>query len=69
MLQRKDLERRLKEQRYSLVDSRLWLGANGKWRAKKSALGDDKERLVRIESFWFVKKLAFSAHAKPTNKK
>ena len=27
-LQRKDLERRLKEQRRSLVDSRLWLGAN-----------------------------------------
>ena len=28
VLQRKDLERRLKEQRRSLVDSRLWLGAN-----------------------------------------
>ena len=27
-LQRKDLERRLKEQLYSFVDSRLWLGAN-----------------------------------------
>ena len=34
-LLRKDLERRLKEQRRSLVDSRLWLGANGKWRAEK----------------------------------
>ena len=28
VLQREDLERRLKEQRRSLVDSRLWLGAN-----------------------------------------
>ena len=27
-LQRKDLERRLKEQLYSFVDSRLWLGGN-----------------------------------------
>ena len=27
-LQRKELERRLKEQRHSLVDSRLWLGEN-----------------------------------------
>ena len=38
-LQRKDLERRLKEQRRSLVDSRLWLGANGRWRAEKGCLG------------------------------
>ena len=29
-LQREELGRRLKEQRCSLVDSRLWLGANGK---------------------------------------
>ena len=34
-LQRKELERRLKEKPCSLVDSRLWLGANGKWRAEK----------------------------------
>ena len=38
-LQRKDLERRLKEKPCSLVDSRLWLGGNGRWRAKKSCLG------------------------------
>ena len=38
-LQRKDLERRLKEQRHSLVDSRLWLGGNGRWRAKKGCFG------------------------------
>ena len=28
VLQREDLERTIKEQRYSLVDSRLWLGGN-----------------------------------------
>ena len=38
-LQRKDLERRLKEKPCSLVDSRLWLGGNGRWRAKKGCLG------------------------------
>ena len=36
VLQRKELERRLKEQPCSLVDSRLWLGGNGRWRAEKS---------------------------------
>ena len=36
-LQRKDLERRLKEQLYSFVDSRLWLGKKGR-RAKKNSL-------------------------------
>ena len=35
VLQRKELERTEKEQRYSLVDSRLWLGANGRWRVEK----------------------------------
>ena len=35
VLQRKDLERTAKEWPCSLVDSRLWLGANGKWRAEK----------------------------------
>ena len=38
-LQRKDLERRLKEQRHSLVDSRLWLDGNGRWRVKKGCFG------------------------------
>ena len=38
-LQRKELERRLKEQRRSLVDSRLWLGGNERRRAKKGCLG------------------------------
>ena len=37
-LQRKDLERRLKEQLYSFVDSRLWLGKKGRRRAKKNSL-------------------------------
>ena len=36
-LQREDLERRLKEQLYSFVDSRLWLGKKGR-RAKKNSL-------------------------------
>ena len=57
------------------MDSKLWLGANGKWRAKKSGLGwrygkactkekllaqkrqafeNSTERLVQMESFWFV---------------
>ena len=38
-LQRKELERRLKEKPCSLVDSRLWLGGNGRWRSKKGCLG------------------------------
>ena len=55
VLLRKELERRLKEQRHSLVDSRLWLGANLRcleW--KRIALGGNKERFVQIESFWFM---------------
>ena len=68
-LQRKDLERRLKEQRYSLVDSRLWLGGNLRclwW--KRVALDSDKEGLVQKNGFGFVKKADFSAHARPTDK-
>ena len=38
-LQRKELERRLKEQPCSSVDSRLWLGANGKRRVEKGCFG------------------------------
>ena len=34
-LQREDLERTAKEWPCSLVDSRLWLGASGRWRAEK----------------------------------
>ena len=53
VLQRKDLERRLKEQPYSFANSRLWLGANLRclwW--KRVALDSDKERLVQKKSFW-----------------
>ena len=59
-LQRKELERRLKEQRYSLVDSRLWLGGN-LWCLwwKRVALDSDKEGLVQKNGFGFVKKAAF----------
>ena len=36
-------------------DSRLWLGASGRWRAEKGCLDGNKERFVQIESVWFVK--------------
>ena len=55
-LQRKDLERRLKEQLYSFADSRLWLGANLRcleW--KRIALDSDKERFWKKKGFWLVK--------------
>ena len=55
-LQRKDLERTTKEQRYSLVDSRLWLGGNLwclEW--KRIALDSDKERFLKKKGFWLVK--------------
>ena len=46
-LQRKELERRLKEQPCSFADSRLWLGANLRClRWKRVALDSDKEGLV-----------------------
>ena len=48
-LQRKELERRLKEKPYSFADSRLWLGGNGKWKAEKGYLGDNQERFIQIE--------------------
>ena len=46
VLQRKDLERTTKEWPYSFVDSRLWLGANGRWRAEKGCFECNKERPV-----------------------
>ena len=52
VLQREDLERTIKEQRYSLVDSRLWLGGNLRcleW--KRGALGDNKEGLCNRKAF------------------
>ena len=55
MLQREDLERTIKEQRYSLVDSRLWLGGNLRcleW--KRGALGSNKKGLVQMDGFWFM---------------
>ena len=39
VLQRKELERTAKEWPYSFVDSRLWLGANGRGRTEKSCFG------------------------------
>ena len=45
-LQRKELERTAKEWPYSFVDSRLWLGANGRWRAEKGCFECNKERPV-----------------------
>ena len=58
-LQRKELERRLKEQPCSLVDSRLWLGANGKWRAKKSGLGWRYGKACTKEKLLAQKKAGF----------
>ena len=54
-LQRKDLERRLKEQLYSFADSRLWLGGN-LWCLwwKRGALGSNKKGLVQMDGFWFM---------------
>ena len=54
-LQRKDLEQRLKEQLYSLVDSRLRIVRmeDGGW--KRVSLDGIKERFVQKKGFWFVK--------------
>ena len=43
VLQRKELERRLIEQGRSLVDSRLWLGANLRCRLRKLAAFEDSK--------------------------
>ena len=74
-LQRKELERTEKEQRYSLVDSRLWLGANGRWRVEKGfsewairkglskwiAFGLRKRATFRLMQSQPIKKSFFSA--------
>ena len=54
-LQRKDLEQRLKEQLYSLVDSRLRIVRMGDGGWKRAALDSNKERFVKKKSFWLVK--------------
>ena len=43
VLLRKELERRLKEQRHSLVDSRLWLGENLWCRLRKLAVFENSK--------------------------
>ena len=56
MLQREDLERRLKEQPCSFADSRLWLGANLRclcW--KRVVLDDNMGGFVQLKRFWFKK--------------
>ena len=58
-LQRKNLEQRLKEQLYSLVDSRLRDVAMGGGGWKRVVLGGNKERFVRIKGFWFAKSWRF----------
>ena len=58
-LQRKDLEQRLKEQLYSLVDSRLRVVRMGGGGWKRVALDSNKERFVRKKSFLYVKKAVF----------
>ena len=59
-LQRKDLERRLKEQLYSFADSRLWLGGNLwclEW--KRIALDSKKKRFGKRKAFGLQKKATF----------
>ena len=50
-LQRKDLEQRLKEQLYSLVDSRLKVVQTGDGGWKKAALDSNKESFVQKKGF------------------
>ena len=54
-LQRKDLEQRLKEQLYSLVDSRLRVVGMGSGGWKRIAFGGNKEKFVQKKGFGFVK--------------
>ena len=65
VLQRKELERRLKEKPCSLRTVGYgWVGMRDGGR-KSLAFEDSKARLVRKKSFWFVKKAAFSVYARP----
>ena len=51
-LQRKELERRLKEQPYSFADSRLWLGGNlWCWEWKRVAFEDSQGKAC-VEKEW-----------------
>ena len=59
-LQRKDLEQRLKEQLYSLVDSRLRVVGMGSGGWKRFALDGYKERFVRLKAFGLRKRQIFS---------
>ena len=56
VLQRKDLERTAKEWTCSLRTVGYGWVRMENGGQKRVALESDKERLVRIESFWFVKK-------------
>ena len=67
-LQHKELEQRLKEQLYSLVDSRLRgveMGGGG-W--KRVALDGNIKGLCTRKTFGLRKRQTFSAHAKLTDK-
>ena len=64
VLQRKDLEQRLKEQLYSLVDSRLRVVRMGGGGWKRVVVDRNKERLVRKKSFLYVKKAVFEESKK-----
>ena len=55
-LQHEDLERTAKEWPYAFVDSRLWLGGNGKWSVEKELLWRAIQKGLRnIGSFLFEK--------------
>ena len=68
-LQRKDLEQRLKEQPYSLVDSRLRIVRMEDGGRKRVALDGNKEGFVQKKDLWFAEKNSFLAHAKPPKMK
>ena len=55
-LQHKELEQRLKEQLYSLVDSRLRVVRMGGGGWKRVTLDSNKERFVRIKGFLHIKR-------------
>ena len=57
-LQRKDLERRLKEQRYSLRTVGYGWAEMGGGGRKRVALDGNKERLMQMNGFGFAKKAA-----------
>ena len=68
-LQREDLERTAKEQRRSLVDSRLWLGANLRCRLRKFASFEDSKMACSNRQCFGCEKDLFFSSCKATRKR